>query len=213
MPLSTPDVINAERKFDMTQIEQAQMQGAQSKTDDQFDDERQLVCFQLGGENYGVDIYSVQRLIQVPQITTVPRAPDFVEGIIDVRGDIIPVINLLKRFGIPESEIDDDDRIVITEIGEQIVGLLVDAVSEVTRLPEEDIEPPSDVVSAVHSEFIAGIGKQQRGDNSRLIIVLDVEKVLTEGQQDYLGGVSTEAPEPDEEPASDEASAVDEQAA
>lgn len=197
----------------MTQIAQAQTQGAQSRSNDQFDDERQLVCFQLGGENYGVDIYSVQRLIQVPEITRVPRAPDFVEGIIDVRGDIIPVINLLKRFGIPESKINDDDRIVITEIGDQIVGLLVDAVSEVTRLPEEDIEPPSDVVSGINSEFIGGIGKQQRGDGSRLIIVLDVEKVLTEGQQDYLGGVSADATETDAEPADEEADPLDEDAA
>ncbi len=197
----------------MTQIEQAQMQGAQSKTDDQYDDERQLVCFQLGGENYGVDIYSVQRLIQVPAITRVPRAPDFVEGIIDVRGDIIPVINLLKRFGSPRSEISDDDRIVITEIGDQIVGLLVDAVSEVTRLPEDDIEPPSEVVSGVHSEFIAGIGKQQRGDTSRLIIVLDVGKVLTEGQQDYLGGVAENGDETESETVEQGSSSLDEDAA
>ncbi|MFO7946008.1 MAG: chemotaxis protein CheW [Armatimonadota bacterium] len=175
----------------MTQAADTAIQDKRHKSQEQFDDEQQLVLFQLGGENYGVDIYSVQRLIQVPDITTVPRAPGFVEGVIDVRGDIIPVINLLKRFGIPDTNVSDDGRIVITEIGEQIVGLLVDAVSEVTRLPKEDIEAPSDVVRGVNSDFIAGIGKQQQGDTGRLIIVLDVEKVLSEDQE-YLAEVSSD---------------------
>jgi purine-binding chemotaxis protein CheW len=154
------------------------------------DNERQLVLFQLSGENYGVDIYSVQRLIQVPEVTKVPRAPAFVEGVIDVRGDIIPVINLLKRFGISDAELRGDGRIVITEIGDQIVGFLVDAVSEVTTLSEHDIEPPSAVVAGKDTDFISGIGKQAQGESNILIIVLDVHKVLGDHELAYIEQVA-----------------------
>ncbi len=170
----------------------AQATDEREKIADQSENERQLVLFQLSGESYGVDIYSVQRLIQVPEITKVPRAPTFVEGVIDVRGDIIPVINLLKRFRISDAEIRGDGRIVITEIGDQIVGFLVDAVSEVTKLSEDDIEPPSAVVARKDTGFISGIGKQPKGDRNLLIIVLDVEKVLAEEELAYIEQVSDE---------------------
>ncbi len=156
------------------------------ETHQQIEEEQQLVLFQLGGEDYGVDIYGVQRLIQVPEITAVPRSPVFVAGVIDVRGDVIPVINLKKRFGFANTEVGDKGRIVITEIGDQIVGFLVDGVSEVTRLAAEDIEPPADIVVGADTDFIAGIGKQTTGDKSRLIIVLDVAKVLSHHEQAYL---------------------------
>jgi len=153
------------------------------ETDPRVGDERQLVVFQLENEDYGIDIYSVQRLIQVPEITPVPRAPDYVAGVIEVRGDILPVLNLKKRFGFSSTEIDKDGRIIIAEIGKQIVGFSVDAISEVTRLASDEIEPPSEVVAGVDTEFIAGIGKQYDGDKARLIIVLDLEKVLSGEEQ------------------------------
>ena len=153
-------------------------------------DEQQLVLFQLGDEDYGVNIYSVQRLIQVPEVTRVPRAPTYVEGVIDVRGDIIPVINLKKRFGFASTEVGENGRIVITEVGEQIVGFLVDAVSEVTRLSDSDIEPPSAVVAGGETEFISGIGKQKSSSGrSRLIIVLNVAKVLGAQEKAFIGQV------------------------
>jgi purine-binding chemotaxis protein CheW len=113
----------------------------------------------------------------------VPRAPDFVAGVIEVRGDIIPVINLKTRFGFEKTDVEKSGRIVITEIGEQIVGFLVDAISEVTRLSEDDIEPPSSVVEDVDTEFIAGVGKQKKDDKGRLIIILDVQKLLNRVEQ------------------------------
>jgi purine-binding chemotaxis protein CheW len=142
-------------------------------------DEQQLVLFQVSGEDYGIDICEVQRLIEVPEITRVPRAPDFVAGVIDVRGDIIPVINLKKRFGFENTDIGENGRIVIVEIGDQIVGFLVDGVSEVTRLAGEDIEPPGEVVEGTDSDFIAGIGKQLKDGKHRLIVVLDPSRILT----------------------------------
>ncbi len=163
-----------------------------------IEDEQQLVLFQLADEDYGVNIYSVQRLIQVPEITPVPRAPTYVEGVIDVRGDIIPVINLKKRFGFDNTEVGEDGRIVITEIGDQIVGFLVDDVSEVTRLSDEDIEPPSAVVGGAETDFISGIGKRNTDDatsSNRLIIVLDVQKVLGQQEQADVEQVSSELAE------------------
>jgi len=157
------------------------------------DSERQLVVFQLAGEDYGVDTHSVQRLIQVPPITSVPQSPELVAGVIDVRGDIIPVINLKRRFGFGDTQFDAKANIVITDIGGQIVGFLVDGVSEVTRLAAEDVEPPSAVVSRGDSDTtcIVGIGKQQRGDEgSRLIKLLDIEKLLAEDEQAHLKTVS-----------------------
>jgi purine-binding chemotaxis protein CheW len=160
--------------------------------------EQQLVLFQLSGEDYGVDIYGVQRLIQVPAITRVPRAPIFVVGVIDVRGDIIPVINLKMRFGFGNTEMGDSGRIVIVEIGDQIVGFLVDGVSEVTTLSEEDIEPLSEILASVDTEYIAGIGKQHTGDKSRLIIVLDPKKILSQEERASLAEMQQKAAE--EEP-------------
>lgn len=157
--------------------------------------EQQLVLFQLDGEDYGVDIYNVQRLIQIPEITPVPRAPDFVAGVIEVRGDIIPVINLKTRFGFHHTDVEGTGRIVITEIGEQIVGFLVDAISEVTRLSESDIEPPSSVVRGVDTQFIAGVGKQKKDDISRLIIILDVEQLLDRKEQALVQEIGTGVPE------------------
>lgn len=151
-----------------------------------IDDDQQLVLFQLAGEDYGVDIYSVQRLIQVPEITAVPRAPAFIAGVIDVRGDVIPVVNLKKRFGFANTDVGEKGRIVIIEIGDQIVGFLVDGVSEVTRLAAGDIEPPAAIVVGTGTDFIAGIGKQKQQEGNRLIIVLDAEKVLTHQEHDEL---------------------------
>ncbi len=151
-----------------------------------LDEEEQLVIFQLGGEDYGVDIYSVQRLIQVPEITAVPRAPAFIAGVIDVRGDVIPVVNLKKRFGFANTDVGEKGRIVIIEIGNQIVGFLVDGVSEVTRLAAGDIEPPAAIVVGTGTDFIAGIGKQMQQHGNRLIIVLDAEKVLTHQEHSEL---------------------------
>lgn len=182
----------------MTQA--ASLMDRKEQAEERTTDERQLVLFQLAGANYGVDIYSVQRLIQVPDITKVPKAPAYVEGVIDVRGDIIPVINLIKRFGIEGGGVRENGRIVITEIGDQIVGFLVDAVSEVTRLSEQDIEPPSSVVGGHDIEFISGIGKQRKDNANRLIIVLDVAMVLNQEEQtaiaEFANGTERTASEP-----------------
>jgi len=106
---------------------------------------RQLVVFSLGQESYGVDIYRVREIIRVPAITRVPRAPEYVEGVINLRGGVIPVIDLRKRFGMEKGEVTDERRIVVAELGSQTVGVIVDGVSEVLEVNEADIAPPSGV--------------------------------------------------------------------
>ena len=137
-------------------------------------DERQLVVFQLDAEFYGVDIARVHEIIRLQTITRVPRAPAFVEGVINLRGKVIPVVDLRKRFGLPTADHTRASRIVVVEIGDQVVGIVVDGVSEVLRVSESTIEPPSPVVAGIDSEYIHGIAKLA----DRLVILLDLNRVM-----------------------------------
>lgn len=138
----------------------------------------QLVTFKLGGEEYGIDILRVQEINRMTEITAMPKAPFSVEGVINLRGKVIPVINLRKRFGLAMKEFDSQSRIIVIDAG-STVGLIVDSVSEVLRISSDTIEPPPLVTTGTGSEYIMGIGKLE----DRLIIVLDIEKLLIEGIQ------------------------------
>ncbi|TDA69502.1 MAG: chemotaxis protein CheW [Clostridia bacterium] len=140
--------------------------------------EEQLVVLQLAGETYGIDISCVQEIIRMQPVTRVPRTPQFVEGVINLRGRIIPVIDLRKRFGLPLAEATGSSRIMVVEVGAVVVGLIVDSVSEVLRLPQENIEPTPPIVSGVDTAYLRGVGKW----NDRLVILLDVAKVLRESE-------------------------------
>ncbi|MCL1985384.1 MAG: chemotaxis protein CheW [Betaproteobacteria bacterium] len=134
----------------------------------------QLVTFNIAEEEFGVDILSVQEIIRLMQITTVPRAPACIEGVINLRGKVIPVIDMRKRFNLPAVERDNRTRIIVMEFGAKIVGFLVDAVSEVLRIPANTVEPAPAVVSGVGSEYIKGVGKL----DDRLLILLDLDSLL-----------------------------------
>ena len=144
--------------------------------------ENQLVVFNLANEDYGVDIAAVDGIVKMQQVTSVPHAPGFVEGITNLRGEVLPVIDLRKRFGLPVGETTKDTRIVNVDIDGTKVGMVVDAVSEVLRVAEEDIEPPSPIVTTLDSAFITGIAKV----DERLIILLDLVKVLSTEEQAEL---------------------------
>jgi purine-binding chemotaxis protein CheW len=144
--------------------------------------EHQNVVFKLANEFYGVDIAAVQGIIKLQPITAVPRAPACVEGVTNLRGKVLPVLDLHKRFGLPAEAATADSRIVVVELGEATVGLIVDAVSDVLRFSSEVVEPPSPVVTTVHSRFIHGIAKVA----PRLIILLDLGQVLTLSEQTRL---------------------------
>ena len=146
-----------------------------SATAIQGNDERQLVVFDLADEAYGVNIGTVREIIRMQEITQVPRTPDYVEGVINLRGKVIPVIDMRKRFGFPVAEHTKDTRIVVIDIGGADIGATVDAVTEVLRLGADSIEPPSAVITTNDSDYLLGIAKLE----SRLIILLDLQKALS----------------------------------
>lgn len=147
------------------------MEQVQKKDDELL----QLVTFSIGEEEFGVDILKVQEIIRTMEITKVPRAQDFVEGVINLRGKVIPIIDLRRRFGLDSKNHDKHTRIIVIEINNMIVGFVVDSVSEVLRIPAGTVEPPPPVVAGLESEYISGVGKLQ----DRLLILLDLDKLLS----------------------------------
>jgi purine-binding chemotaxis protein CheW len=145
-------------------------------------EEEQLVVFELASESYGVDIGAVNTIIRMQSITEIPRSPDFVEGVINLRGSIIPVIDLRKRFGLAVGEATKASRIVVVEASGQMIGMIVDAVAETLRLSQDSIEPPSPIVTSLDSDYVRGVGKLE----SRLVILLDLDKVLSTKETDAL---------------------------
>ncbi len=148
------------------------MDSSQKKQDDEL---LQLVTFSIGEEEFGVNILKVQEIIRTMEITKVPRSPDFVEGVINLRGKVIPIIDLRRRFGLAPRPEDKDTRIIVIEINSIIVGFVVDAVSEVLRIPASTVGPPPPGVAGVESDYISGVG--QLAD--RLLIMLDLDRLLS----------------------------------
>jgi purine-binding chemotaxis protein CheW len=142
----------------------------------------QVVSFHLGSEEYGVDISQVQEIIRMVEITHVPRAPHFMEGVINLRGQLIPIIDLRTRFSMPRAEHTKSTRIVVTEIGSKRVGIVVDSVSEVINIPLESVEPAPDMIAGVGTEYIQGVGKV----GERLIILLDLTMVISGEEKHQL---------------------------
>ncbi|MBI1938127.1 MAG: chemotaxis protein CheW [Ignavibacteriales bacterium] len=139
----------------------------------------QLVSFMIGDEEFGVDILLVQEIIRMLQVTKVPNAPDFVDGVINLRGRIIPVIDLRCKLGIPRKEHDKNTRIIVVEVSGKTIGFIVDAVTEVLRIPSSITEAPPEIVTGINSEFINAVGKLE----DRLLILIDIEKVLTTSEK------------------------------
>jgi purine-binding chemotaxis protein CheW len=151
-------------------------------------DTTQVVSFKLGSEEYGVDIAQVQEINRMVAVTHVPRAPQFMEGVINLRGQLIPIIDLRSRFGMPRAEHTKNTRIVVTEIGAKRVGMVVDSVSEVLRLPVEHIEPAPEMITGVDTEYIRGVGKIE----DRLIILLDLAKIISGAEKRELESAEAE---------------------
>lgn len=140
--------------------------------------EQQLVVFSLANESYGVDIAKVSGIERMQEITRVPRTPAYVEGVINLRGRVIPVVHLRKLFFLPEGEITKETRIVVVDIGGQPIGVQVDEVTEVLTIPIDVIEPPSSVITSADADYLMGIAKL----DDRMIILLDLDKMLTKRQ-------------------------------
>jgi purine-binding chemotaxis protein CheW len=137
--------------------------------------EIQLVVFDLASEHYGVDISDVREIMRMQNITKVPGAVSYVEGVINLRGKVLPVLDLRKRLGLKVAEQTAESRIVVVDIADGEVGVIVDAVTEVLRVPNSAIEPPSSMVAQGNSDYLRGIAKL----TDRLIILLDLNKLLS----------------------------------
>jgi purine-binding chemotaxis protein CheW len=142
-----------------------------------------LVGFRIGRETFGVPISLVHEIVRVPEITAVPEAPAFVEGVINLRGKIVSIVDLRKRFGEKEITQNKKNRILVVEVESKMVGLIVDAASEVLRMSAEQVENPPNVFEDGELNYVTGVGKLK----DRLIILVELTKVLQKGELKRLG--------------------------
>ncbi len=142
-----------------------------------------LVGFRLGNEEYAVDILKIKEIKLLMEVTRVPKAPAFVVGVINLRGDIVPIIDLRKKLRLPSIEFDEDTRIIIVEIEQKKCGVIVDGVSEVITMDERSILPPPAIIKgSIDSAYLKGVGKI----GERILILLDLDKILTSNEVEVL---------------------------
>lgn len=153
-----------------------------NNTKNDLSDLLQLVSFKIGKEEFGVDILKVQEIIKILSITKVPNAPEFVEGVINLRGRVIPIIDLRVRLGLERIEHTKDTRIIVVELEGNIVGFVVDEVNEVFRISKSITEAPPELVMGIDSEYITSVGKLE----DRILILLDLDKVLNTEEKNQL---------------------------
>lgn len=150
----------------------------------------QFLTFLLDGEMYATEIMNIKEIIEYGQVTEVPMMPQFIRGVINLRGKVVPVISLLSRFGKPSSPINKRTCIVILEVGEedkQDIGIIVDSVSEVLDIPASDTEPPPNFGAKIRSDFISGMGKI----DGRFVILLNINRVLSIEEMSTLSTLAT----------------------
>ncbi|NJD52108.1 MAG: chemotaxis protein CheW [Candidatus Methanoperedens sp.] len=165
---------------------QIQPQDAKAKSGDEL----QLVVFNIGTEEFGVEIMNVQEIIRMTNITKIPQASGYVKGIINLRGKIIVVINLNVIMGMDSKEHNENTRIIVADIGETVMGFVVDSVSEVIRLPESSVEPaPAVIANKIGTEYVRGVGKME----DRLLILLDLDKILSASELHNVNTIASEA--------------------
>jgi purine-binding chemotaxis protein CheW len=148
--------------------------------------EAHIVGFRIGRETFGVPIGLVHEIVRVPDITAVPDSPGYVEGVINLRGKIVSVVDLRKRFGEKEIVVGKKNRILVAEVSGKMVGLIVDAASEVIKLPAAEIDPPPSVFDEGELNYVTGVGKLK----GRLIILVDLSKILQKGELRRLSEIA-----------------------
>ena len=150
----------------------------------------QIVGFQLANEEYGLDIMRVQEIILIGTVTQVPQVPDYVRGLINLRGHVIPIVDLRRRFDLPDTGQTEEQRIIVVNVHNKTIGIVVDAVNQVTRVTADQIEPPPTSVDGIDHEFITGLAKFDK----RLVILLDIERLLTTEETGRLNELAESAP-------------------
>ncbi len=146
--------------------------------------DKQLVTFEIGREEFGLDILSVQEIDRITGITELPQVPEYIEGIINLRGKIVPVMNLRKRLGMEEKSDDQNTRIIVARVDGKTTGFKVDAVKEVLRIFSDCFEPPPDIVAGLRSDFFKSIAKLE----DRLLILVDPVKIVSGEKQNLTAG-------------------------
>jgi purine-binding chemotaxis protein CheW len=144
---------------------------------------REMLVFMLGQEEYGVDILKVQEIRGYEKVTPIPRSPDYLKGVVNLRGIIVPVIDLRIRFGMADPRYDSFTVVIVLRIAGRIVGAVVDGVSDVVQLGENDVREAPKLGAMVDSSYLSGVATQ----NGRMILALDIEKLLSAGELDLLG--------------------------
>lgn len=155
----------------------------------QRNDSLQIVSFKLDDDEYGVEITKVKEIILHEGVTKVPQMPDFIVGIINLRGNVIPVIDLRERFGLARSERDDQTRIMVTRMESRIVGMIVDSVSQVMKIPKSNIQPPPSTIAGLAGKYLQGIGKI----DEKMIMLLDIERIMSANERVSLTRTSDDA--------------------
>ncbi|MEL6328531.1 MAG: chemotaxis protein CheW [Planctomycetota bacterium] len=156
----------------MSQANESVMEGGIDAVDDQ---QLQLVTFEVAGEEFAVDILAVHEINRMLELTRVPQSPPEIEGVINLRGRIIPVMDLRSRFGLAPGERNEHNRIVVVEISARVIGFIVDRVHEVLRIDRAIVDPAPDMVTSIDTDFIKGVGKLE----DRLLILLDLRRLVT----------------------------------
>lgn len=149
--------------------------GAEAKRETTVQQEEQYVTFIIAEENYGVEVLKVQEIIGMTEIVYVPNSPDFMKGVINLRGSVVPVVDMRKRFHMEQREYDMFTVIIIVEVKNVLVGMIVDSVSDVVEIPRSGIHETPHFTAKIDTEFISGIGQV----NEKLTIILDIDKILS----------------------------------
>lgn len=157
----------------------------ESKTNDEL---IQLVSFMLANEEYGVEVLKVREIIRMPIITKMPNVPQHVEGIINLRGKVIPIISMRRRFGLLENENSSQTRIIIMDVSGNLTGFTVDSVSEVIRIHSSEIQPPPSMVlsGGIGQEFITGVINHAE----RLLIIMDIDRMFSDDERECFAEIA-----------------------
>lgn len=146
----------------------------------------QLVSFKLDNEEFGIEVLKVREIIRMITITHMPNTPHYMEGVINLRGKVIPIVSMRKKFNLMESENSTQTRIIVMDIAGELMGFIVDAVSEVIRVAASEIQPPPNVVSGgIDQECITGVINQ----SERLLVLLNLEKLFSSDEKQLLAGM------------------------
>jgi len=147
----------------------------------------QLVSFMLADEEYGVEVLKVREIIRMPNITKMPNTPDYVVGIINLRGKVIPIVSMRRRFNLEENENSIQTRIIIMDVVGGMTGFIVDGVSEVIRIRSSEVQPPPSMVlsGGIGQEFITGVFNHAE----RLLIIMDIDRMFSDDERESLGGI------------------------